>query len=300
MKRGLLALCAMLSWLAAAQAQVEFRCRIVNSRVLQFESIPVEVMIANNSGRSLTLDARGGDARLLFDVESSPGVLVMPTGVPLVTNRITVRHAENTRFVVDLLPSYGISSTGPYSITARLELGDKVFVGAKMYVDVLPGLEIARLAGGVPGLAGSTRVYSLRTLNRDRSERVFLRIQDDSGQCHGVLDLGRIVRVYQPVLHIDEEGNVQVLHQNGPGSFVRHVVTPYGRIVSQEAYTSDGGNLRLKAAASPDASGALSPAAIRRLARRWDSTTSGWATLVTGAHSRKAPVYLRSGTAAGG
>lgn len=246
MKRWVCIAFLVLAMLSSAGAQIEFRCRMVNSKVLQFESIPVEVFVANNTGRPLTIGGEGADARLLFDVESTPGVLVMPTGVPLLTNQITVKQAESTRFVVDLLPSYGIISTGPYSISGRLEWRDRIFVGAKMYVDVVPGLEIARLTAGVPELPQSVRNYSLRTLNRDRSERVFLRITDDAGRCHGVLDLGRIVRVYRPVMHADEEGNIQVVHQNGPGSYVRHVVTPYGHIVAQEAYTGDSGNLRVK------------------------------------------------------
>lgn len=250
MKRWGFTTLLVLALLVTAEAQIEFRCRMVNSKVLQYESIPVEVFVANNTGRPLTLGGDGADARLLFDVESTPGVLVMPTGVPLLTNQITIKHADSARFAVDLLPSYGISSTGPYSITGRLEWRDRVFVGAKMYVDVVPGLEIARLTAGIPELPQSVRNYSLRTLNRDRGERVFLRITDDAGRSYGVLDLGRIVRVYRPVMHADEEGNIQIVHQNGPGSYVRHVVTPYGHIVVQEAYTGDSGNLRLKGPAA--------------------------------------------------
>lgn len=246
MKRSLTSIMVMLWATVSAHAQIEFRCRLVNTKVLQFESIPVEVTIGNNTSEPLTLGGARGSATLLFDVESSPGVLVQPTGALLVTNRLTVKHAETTKFTVDLLPSYNIRSTGPYTITGRLEWRDKVFVGSKMYLDVLPGLEIARMSAGVPGLPGVTRTYSLRTLNRDRTERVFLRITDDNGQCYGVVDLGGIVRMYKPVLRVDEEGNIQVVHQNGPSSFIRHVITPYALVLEREAYTGDGSGIRLK------------------------------------------------------
>ena len=246
MKSGMCVTILLLAGVGAARAQIDFRCRLINSKVLQYESIPVEVIIANNTGRLLALGGDGSDVRLFFDIETTPGALVMPTGVPLLTNRVVIKPADTARLVVDLLPSYAIPGTGPCSITGRLEWRDLVFVSAKMYVDIVPGLEIARLAAGIPELPQSTRTYSLRTLNRDRGERVFLRITDEAGRSYGVLDLGRIVRVYKPVMHVDEEGNLQIVHQNGPGSYVRHVITPYGRVVAQEAYTGDSGNLRLK------------------------------------------------------
>jgi hypothetical protein len=237
----------MFLWAAvAARGQIDFRCRLVNTKVLQFESIPVEVTIGNNTGEPLVFGGAQGNATLLFDIESTPGMLAAPTGQPVLTNRVTVKPAETAKLLVDLLPAYGIRNTGPYSVTGRLEWRDKVFVGGKLYLDVLPGLEIARTAAGIPGMPGQTRTYSLRTLSRDRGERVFLRITDDNDQCYGVVDLGSIVRMYKPVLLVDEEGNIQVVHQNGPSSFVRNVVTPYGLVLNREAYTGDGSGIRLK------------------------------------------------------
>lgn len=244
MRQAVLFLSIMVVVARIADAQLDFQCRLVNSRVLQFESIPVEVTIINRSGERLVVGGPKATAFLAFDAENSPGALILPTDRPLLTNEVVARHAETVHFTIDLLPSYQIRETGPHSIVGRLEWRDKVFVTSKMYLDILPGLEIARITGGAPGMGGTVRTYSLRTLNRDRTERAFLRITDETGRCYGVLDLGRIVRLYKPVLQVDEEGNLQVLHQNGPNSFVRHVVSFDGQVKSQETYLGDGTGLR--------------------------------------------------------
>lgn len=256
MRQVLLILSSFMVFARIAEAQLDFRCRLINSRVLQFENIYVEVTIINHSGERIVLGGSKPTTFLAFDVESSPGVLILPTDQPLLTNEVAVTHAETARFTVNLLPAYQIRATGPYSIIGRLEWRDKVFVTSKMYLDILPGLEIARITGGVPGMAGAIRTYSLRTLNRDRTERAFLRITDDAGRCYGVLDLGRIVRMYKPVMQVDEDGYLQVLHQNGPNNFVRHVISFDGRVKSQETYFGDGTGLRSQA------SGALQRSAL--------------------------------------
>ena len=115
------------------------------------------------------------------------------------------------------------------------------------FLDVLPGLEIARLSAGVPAEPDATRLYTLRTLNRDRVEVMFLRIDDDDrGVCYGVFELGRIVRLYEPKLQVDETGNVHILHQSGPWQFTHSVFTPRGEPVLQEVYSGEGSAIGLK------------------------------------------------------
>lgn len=248
------------SWLAlgvalatTAGAQIDLRCRLVNSQVLLHESVPVEVTIANNSAQTIEFQSSKANAALAFEVERVPGVFVLPTGAPIFTNVVTLAPMSSVKETVDLVASYQIRNTGPYSVNGRLTWGDRVFVASKMFFDVLPGLEIDRVVAGVPGMPKAVRTYSLRTLNRDRSERLFLRIDDENdGQCYGVVSLGGVVRHYKPAMKVDGEGNVHVLHQAAPSLFRLHVITPYGLIASQEQYTGEGGQMRLSRGSAGD------------------------------------------------
>ena len=130
-----------------------------------------------------------------------------------------------------------------------MEWGGKVFISPKLFLDVLPGLEISKLVAGIPEDPNAVRSYTLRTLNRDRTEVVFLRINDDDrGMCYGVFELGTIVRLFEPKLQTDEVGNIHVLHQSGPWQFTHSVFTPHGDPVVQEVYSADGSTIGLKRA----------------------------------------------------
>ena len=230
-----------------AAAQIDMQCRLENGRTLLFEPVVVSLDIINNTGDILDFSGAVPNAHLAFDVEQSPGVVVPPTGVPLFNQAVTIKPGDTFTGKVNLQAAYKITDTGPYMVTTRVEWGGKIFVSPKLFLDVLPGLEIGKLVAGIPEDPSAMRTYTLRTLNRDRSEVVFLRINDDEeGTCYGVFDLGTIVRMFQPKLLVDEVGDIHVLHQSGPWQFTHSVFTPHGDPVMQEVYSGEGSIINLK------------------------------------------------------
>jgi hypothetical protein len=232
-----------------ALAQIDMKIRLQNGRTVLFEPVVVNLDIINNTGEVLDFSGAIPTAHLAFDVEQSPGVLVPTTGVPLFGSALTIKPGDTFSGKVNLQASYKITETGPYLITTRVEWGGKVFVSPKLFLDVLPGLEISKLVAGIPEDPGTVRNYTLRTLNRDRKEMVFLRINDeDRGICYGVFELGAIVRLFEPKMQTDEVGNIHVLYQSGPWQFMHSAFTPYGDPVVQEIYSGDGSVMELKRA----------------------------------------------------
>ncbi len=230
-----------------AAAQIDMRCRLENSRTVLFEPAILNLNIINNTGNTLDFSGAIPNAHLAFDIERSPGVTVPPTGKPLFAQGIVIKPGDTFTGKVNLQAAYKITDTGPYTITARVEWGGKVFISPKLFLDILPGLEIARLSAGIPGEPDAARIYTLRTLNRDRVEVMFLRIDDDDrGMCYGVYELGRIVRLYEPKLQVDEAGNIHVLHQSGPWQFTHSAFSPSGEPLVQEVYSGEGAAMGLK------------------------------------------------------
>ena len=241
------AVCAIAA--VPAAAQVDMQCRLENSRTVLFEPVILSVDVINNTGDILDFSGAIPNAHLAFDIEQSPGVVVPPSGVPLFAQGVTIRPGDTFSGKVNLQTAYKITDTGPYTITTRVEWGGKVFISPKLFLDVLPGLEIAKLSAGIPDDPNATRTYTLRTLNRDRTEVVFLRINDeDKGMCYGVFNLGRIVRMFEPKLQMDEVGNIHVLHQSGPWQFTHSAFTPRGDPVVQDVYSGEGSSIGLKRA----------------------------------------------------
>jgi hypothetical protein len=232
-----------------AAAQVDMQCKLENGRTLLFEPVIISLDIINNTGDVLDFSGAIPNGHLAFDVEQSPGVVVPPTGAPLFNQAVTIKPGDTFTGKVNLQATYKITDTGPYMVTTRVEWGGKVFISPKLFLDVLPGLEIGKLVAGIPEDPNAMRTYTLRTLNRDRSEVVFLRINDDeNGTCYGVFDLGTIVRMFQPKLLVDGIGDIHALHQSGPWQFTHSVFTPHGDPVAQEVYSGEGSTIDLKRA----------------------------------------------------
>lgn len=239
MKRLFVVLFAAVLVPVASRGQVEVLVRVQNARVLRSEPIFATLGVVNNTGEVLAFTGPRPNATLRFDVEQSPGALVPETGEALLDQPTVVEPGRKLTRKINLLSKYGIRVTGPYTITARVEWGDKVFISPKVFLDVVPGLEIRRLGIGVPGGGGTTRLFSLRTLSRDRGERIFLRVDDEAtGRCLGVSDLGGVIRFEEPVLQADEAGDVHVIHQCGPDRFAHNVFDADGRLTAETRYSS--------------------------------------------------------------
>lgn len=249
MKKSILVVTLCVIAVFPAFAQIDIKCRLQNGRTILFEPAIVDLDIVNNTSELLDFSGANPNARLAFDVERSPGVLVSPAGVPLFGKAVTIKPGDTFSRKVNLQAAYPIRDTGPYTITARVEWGGRVFISLKLFLDVLPGLEIAKLVAGIPEDPSVMRSYTLRTLNRDRKETAFLRINDDDKAiCYGVFDLGPIVRLFEPKLRTDEVGNIHVLRQSGPWQFTHSVFTPNGEPVATEIYSAEGSTIELKRA----------------------------------------------------
>jgi hypothetical protein len=95
---------------------------------------------------------------------------------------------------------------------------------------VVPGVEVASLTATT---ATGWRKYNLAVLNRDKHDRLFLRI-DDANLCYGVFDLGRLVRMKAPELKLDSTGLLHVLHQSAPQQFTYSTFTASGRQIDHQ------------------------------------------------------------------
>lgn len=239
MARAMILLAATALAPCVSRGQLEVTCRLAHERVVAFEPVTATLEVVNNTAETLRLSDAGPEGRVAFEIEQTPGIGVRRSGDAILSQPVVVEAGKTGKVTVDLRSYLPVGATGPYTVRSRVDWGGRSFRSASLFLDVLPGLEIAHLTAGVPGDARALRTYSLRTLNRERSDRVFLRIDDeDDAKCYGVFDLGSIVRVSAPSLQVDQEGNVHVLHQSGPQQFTHSAFTPRGEPVVQKVYAS--------------------------------------------------------------
>jgi hypothetical protein len=238
------------AWMALctiAGAQVALDARLLHSRTMKYEPIGVKVRVENNLSDKLQLGSDDPKARLVFVVERGPGNPVSP--LPSAKRIHFKVPPHNTGTVeVDLQEIYDMRDTGPYTVRARVDWKGTSYSSPRMYLDVVPGLSIGEMTVEA---GGGFRKLTLRTLHRERKEYLFLVIENArAGICYGAFDLGRIVRVQKPMLTIDAEEQIHILHQSAPTHYTHTILTSEGEQIGRVLYGGDAGQVRLEG--SPD------------------------------------------------
>ena len=246
MRRLVLALAlAACGWVQCAEAQLDISWRLAQNRTVLMEPVRATVTIANRTGRDLDFSP-DGNAQLRFDVEDRPTSLVESTGRPLIRQTTVIRHGDEREVEVNLLDAYRIVRGQSYALTPMVEFGGMRFSGQRLSLEVQPGLELLKREYGMPTL-GDARTVSLRLIHRDRSDRLFFRIDDpESGFCLGVYELGRVIRYFVPTLEQDRDGNFHVLHQDGPDRFAHSKFGYDGAPLGKEYHAGESGKMRLE------------------------------------------------------
>ncbi len=233
-----------------AQAQIEISARLQHGRVLQFEPILCTLRIHNRTPRPVQV-GRGQEVELHFDISRRPGDFLPERANARHTDPFTVQPGESVQVVVNLLDRYPLTRMGPYSARARVTFGGRSQHSGRMQLDVVPGMRVESVEGTLTGeLGGPRRVCTLLNLTRDGREHLFLRFDDpDAELCYGVHDLGTLIRFADPLLQIDLQGRVHVLHQSAPSRYTHSIFRLDGRPVDRVFYTKGYASIRLETGA---------------------------------------------------
>lgn len=210
-----------------ADAQIRIGLKLEHRTVLQFEPIRAFITVYNDSSEILSVsDEAGKEFDLRFVVEESNGTPVRQTGEAPVCRRLMILPGSNQammRNVTDWCRMLGLKH---YRIVAEAVWRGDRYVSNPVTVNVVSGLALTEVTRVLPDYGGRIRRYGLRYWKRDQYEHLFLRVDEETGGVsmnYGVVDLGRLIRVYEPELTVDADGIVRVSHQSGRRCFTRTV-----------------------------------------------------------------------------
>jgi len=228
-------------------AQVEVGLRVTPDRAVLHEPIMATVRVVNQTSETIVLRDDTPGQRLWLDIESGPGRTIRPITQAILGTPLEVPPRQSVSRQINITESYDIRVEGPYTVRARLDWNGEAYVSSRAFLDVAPGLEVARLVAAASDAPGDRRLYRLLTLNRDRGDHLFLRIDDQAAQiCEAVIHLDRVIRVQPPRMQVDAFHQVHVLHQFGPGRYLHHIFTSSGQMVSRRVFTSEDPGVTLE------------------------------------------------------
>ena len=227
-------------------AQLSFSARTAFDQHLQYEPIYVDLKITNQSGSNLIVRGPKANVQFAMMVEQRPGFKVRELGERLLVNPVRLAPRKTTTFQIEISKAYDMRKTGPYTIFPRLLHQGKVVSSGRLLVEIVPGFVKYSHTMENLGKKGSTRTCSLRTLYRDRAQRLFFRIDDEQEElCYGVYDIGRMLSHSPVALESGSSGNIHVLHRSSPFRFTYNIFTPEGKPVTRKFFSKDSATPKL-------------------------------------------------------
>ena len=230
---------AGMAWLHAS-AQVTLDLRLAQNEFLPGESIPLAVKITNLSGQKLHFGGEPG--WLTFSVESTDGFDVVKNSEVPLPEEFDLFSSQAGTLHVDLAPSFQISRTGHYKVTAVLHLKDWAasIPGTPKEFDIVNGVKLWSQNFGIPTSAGppEMREYSLEKANYLREQlRLYLQLTDAAeSRIFKTIALGPMVSFGFPEQQVDRVSQLHVLWQTGAQSFSYCVISPDGEILKRDLY----------------------------------------------------------------
>jgi len=207
----------------AARAGLDVTLDLEHETCLQYEAVVAIVTVHNDTDSSLVIHKKSA-SRLFFVIERKRDELVSMINDEPPVRRLAVDPDETGRVLVDISRLYDVAATGRYFVRAVITRNGQRSESGRKVLKVVQGLELASVTKSVPGYADLDRTYKLRYWVRKDYEHLFLCVDEKESRLnYGVFELGRLVRVTEPLLEVDRKGNVIVVHQNGKDSHTRSV-----------------------------------------------------------------------------
>ncbi len=215
------------------EAQIRIGLKVENKTVLQYEEIRAFITIYNDSQQTIFINEEYGDFTVtasLLDSRDEPKAVIRKS--PLCKN-LRIKPGEREVVMVNINRWFDFSKLQRYKLSIDGGWRGVVFTSNAVDIDVVGGFEIKSLDKNIAGYVDKVRTYSLRYWKRGESEHLFLRIDENASHVnYGVYDLGKIIRVFDPILQVDAMDTVKVIQQIGRDCYKKTLFVSTPSIVS--------------------------------------------------------------------
>jgi hypothetical protein len=212
-----------LSLSALGQVSVGVKCN--NTKYIEGEDIIAQIRVRNNTGVPLVFNEKYHNAEIKVCVGCSHDVNCIPIEKDI-NHDFVILPDDTVTELVSLKSLIGLHKPGVYQIKGRVVYNGKTFTSRGFGFDIVKGIELVSRKRVLRDYPDVVLTYSLRYLGRESREYAFLVITDeDRGIIYGTFNLGRILRVYPPVLKFDNNDRIECIHQSGHKRYTRSVIS---------------------------------------------------------------------------
>ncbi len=190
------------------------------------ESIPIRVLVRNNTPSELTLGKAGTASGVLTVTNVNDSVRRSLARDPkgCLPRPLKLGPNEERSFDIDLSLAANLSESGRYFVTfGAIVQGIRYDTSVKA-IEIVPGSIVAEGTQLFAKDSTRQRRFTLVRWPRDHIDRLFLRIEDSpDGQFFPTVMLGAYLPIVKPRMNIATNGEITILHRATPDYYVRNV-----------------------------------------------------------------------------
>lgn len=194
-------------------AQFSVQLTAPNEEVLQFEAMPVDLTIRNETGSAIKFGKYLPDANVKFEIRRSRDRFLKKRRDSLFVSGWSIASQKEGTRRVDMSRFFDVRPVGRYFVRTKIKWRGKEYRSQEAIIDVVNGMVLLTRDRELPESPAVVRTYSLRYWARGDTEMLFLCVYDaKEKRSYGVFELGRIVRVFKPRIEFDPLGNIRIMH----------------------------------------------------------------------------------------
>ncbi len=234
-------ICSMIN---SVNAQIGINVKAAHKILLQHEAAKVFITIYNDTKETLIINKEYGNFTLTpYMVGENMEPLSIINTNPICSD-LLVRAGQKEQIIVDISKWYNMLKVQNYKLTIYGSWQDSKFKSNPVDMSVVNGFVMKSVDKTLSGTSKKMLHYELRYWSREGSEHVFLRVDEPAASLnYGVFDLGRIIRFFKPILQVDLDGNIKIVHQVGPDCYKKSIfkVSEDGVVFVDQSYHLENG-----------------------------------------------------------
>ena len=225
-KKSLIAIAVILASVVAQAAISEIRVdlKLDASSYVVGERIRAVVDIANSSPDVISVGNSNSTDRLILEVfRKSDGSQLDRATNRRFTAPFVIGHNQGQKLETFLADNYGLAHLGAYTVRAVLIHRRMRYEGPIHAFDIVPGITLTGALQLFKSRPDQQREFEIAKWSRDGKEHVFLKSRDVAPRERRwpTFDLGPYMKISPPVVAVQTNGEVLVIHRLDPQKFSR-------------------------------------------------------------------------------
>lgn len=225
-KKSLIAIAVILASVVvqAAISEINVDLKLDASSYVVGERVRVVVDVANSSPDVISVGERDSTDRLVLEVfQKSDGAQLDRATDRRFTAPFRLEHNQGQRLEAFLADNYGLTHLGSYTVRAVLIHRRTRYEGPIHSFDIVPGITLTGAMQLFKSNPKQQREFEIAKWSRAGKEHVFLKSRDVEPRERRwpTFDLGPYMKINPPIVAVQTNGEVFVIHRLDPQRFLR-------------------------------------------------------------------------------